>query len=91
MANLKMAKEQRKTTREARKAQCEAKVNQRPAEPPSGPPGEVVETMPEGEFAHLAYLAVHGSNVPQTFCEATRGPNADKWWDTMHEEIAMHT
>jgi hypothetical protein len=86
-----MAKDQQRAIREARKAHRDAKVTQRQPEIPSNPPGEVIESTPEGEIAYLAYLAIHGSNVPKNFWEATRGPDADKWWNVMHEEIDLLT
>jgi Reverse transcriptase (RNA-dependent DNA polymerase) len=87
----KEAKVTQKAVCNVHKAQHEAKITKEWAIPPSDPPGEIVETSPEGEIAHLAYLVVHGPNVPQNFHEAMRGPDADIWWDVMHEEIDLLT
>ena len=42
-----------------------------------------------GSIAQMAYLAAHGKDIPQNFCEATTGPDTDQWWKAMNEEIAM--
>ena len=37
----------------------------------------------------LAYVAVHGGDIPNSFKQAVSGENADQWWKAMQKEMDM--
>ena len=66
------------------KAQCKAR-KQHTADTAAEP----TEPSATSTIAQMAYIAAHGKDTPQNYCQAISGPDADEWWKAMHEEYNL--